>query len=181
MSPFINDGTIADFLEKLREAALPAELLLFADIPNLSVIEGSAENQHYDTLLIFDDLMSEAFKSKTVQDVFSRTCHHRRMTAILVLQNFFCPGPLAKNITRQASQYIVFRTRSDLTSLRSLSKLACGNSDFLQKVFAFIETETPSVRYESRSIVAAETLSSPMFFFKKIPNVFAFQICSGGR
>ena len=73
MSPFINDGTIADFLEKLREAALPAELLLFADIPNLSVIEGSAENQHYDTLLIFDDLMSEAFKSKTVQDVFYRT------------------------------------------------------------------------------------------------------------
>ena len=63
-------------------------------------------------LVVLDDLMSDVVGSKDVETLFTRGCHHRRMSEIFVTQNLFAQGHVARNLALNTSYLILSRQES---------------------------------------------------------------------
>ena len=50
-------------------------------------------------IIVLDDLMEKIVKSTEMQELFTKYCHHRNMTAIMVSQNVFQKGPNTRTIS----------------------------------------------------------------------------------
>lgn len=72
-------------------ASMPIEFI--EGIPDLDMF-----SSHERTLLILDDLMADAGKSKQVASLFTRGCHHKNISAFLLLQNMFHRGNEMRDI-----------------------------------------------------------------------------------
>jgi Poxvirus A32 protein len=74
------------------------------------------------TLLIIDDLMHDAGKSKVVSDLFTKGCHHRNISVILILQNLFHQGRLMRDIHTSTNYLVLFNNPRDKSQIRHLER-----------------------------------------------------------
>ena len=72
-------------------------------------------------LIIIDDLMSEASKSEQISNLFTKGSHHRNVSVILLIQNFFSRGEQLRNITLNAHYVVLFKNPRDKTIARSIA------------------------------------------------------------
>lgn len=87
------------------------------------------------TLIIFDDLMMDAF-SKEVVEIFTVHSHHGNLSTILVLHNLFHQNKYTRNISLNTKYIVYFKNPRDLSSLGVLSRQLCpSNWRNLQKLF----------------------------------------------
>lgn len=84
ISPFVSDGTLAEFLEELRGLAGDIPLDEYRSIPPLEYLIGSSSNPLRDALIIIEDSAHGALNSRTVEELFQAYCHHRSITCFLV-------------------------------------------------------------------------------------------------
>ena len=64
-------------------------------------------------IIVLDDLMEKIVKSTEMQELFTKYCHHRNMTAIMVLQNVFQKGPNARTISLNTHIHVLFTNKRD--------------------------------------------------------------------
>lgn len=72
-------------------------------------------------LYILDDLMADAFNSKT-SDIFTKGSHHRNISVILVVQNIFHKGNHARDISLNAKYLVVFKNPRDRQQFSFLAR-----------------------------------------------------------
>ena len=101
-----------------------------------SKIENPIEySQHLNKglLYILDDLFLEAVENTYVTQAFTRG-RHSRISVILITQNLFYSGKYARNISLNASHYILMKNR-DMSQIENLGRQIFGKShsrDLLQ-------------------------------------------------
>ena len=62
---------------------------------------------------MYYDLMEKIVKSIEMQELFTKYCHHRNITAIMVSQNDFQKGPNARTISFNTHIHILFANKRD--------------------------------------------------------------------
>jgi len=74
------------------------------------------------TLLIIDDMMHDAGKSKVVADLFTKGSHHRNVSVILILQNLFHQGNRMRDIHLNANYLVLFNNPRDKSQIKHLAR-----------------------------------------------------------
>ena len=116
---------------------------MFADYPQVTFQEGLPDNNDFDgkhrTLLILDDLMSEA--GSEVSKIFTKISHHRNVSVIFLTQNLFYKSQRTMNLN---THYLVlFKNPRDALQVATLGRqMYPGNSKFLVEAFK-MATEQP--------------------------------------
>jgi hypothetical protein len=108
--------------ENIENSAAPQKIEFVEGIPTLDTFSAD-EN----TLLIIDDLMGDAGRSKAVADLFTKGCHHRNISVILILQNLFHQGKVMRDIHTSTNYLVLFKNPRDSTQLYSLQRQCFPN------------------------------------------------------
>jgi hypothetical protein len=117
------------------------------------------------TLIVFDDLMMDAF-SKDVTEIFTVHSHHNNISTILVLHNLFNQNKFTRNITLNTQYIIYFKNPRDASSTSVLARQMCpGNWRNLEKLF----NEATS---ESHSYLIIDLCQNTSELFKYRTNIF---------
>ena len=64
-------------------------------------------------IIVLDDLMGKIVKSANMQELFTKYCHHKNITAIMVSQNAFQKGPNACTISLNTHIHMLFANKRD--------------------------------------------------------------------
>ena len=92
------------------------------------------DNQH--EWIIIDDLMTESSNSKVISDLFTKGSHHRNISVILLVQNFFAKGKEMRNITLNAQYIVLFKNPRDKSLASSIARqMYPGRVVWFQKIF----------------------------------------------
>ena len=78
------------------------------------------------TLLILDDVFNKAVSAESVSEAFTRGRHHL-LSVILITQNIFFPGKYSRNISLNASHFVLFRIR-DNNQVECLARQCFGKN-----------------------------------------------------
>jgi hypothetical protein len=119
--------------EQMREihdlSVVPVEFI--EDIPDLGYFSPDDRS-----LLIIDDLMVEAGKSKHVAELFTKGSHHKNVSVVLLLQNLFHQAPKMRDIHLNANYIVLTKNPRDMKQIRYLANQSCPqNPDFLVSAY----------------------------------------------
>ena len=106
--PLQNDTTIVDKISVSKEIINPLE----------------DKEPGEKTLLILDDLYLQAMKHQTVVEAFIKG-RHSDLSVILITQNVFMKGPFARDISLNATHFILLRMR-DFGQVENLARQIYG-------------------------------------------------------
>lgn len=114
-----------------------------AALPQTRFVEGLPSNLEeyldpsYKTLIILDDIMTSHGNDKRITDLFSKGSHHRNISVVYILQNFFYGAKGTRNITLNAHYIVLFRNPRDKSQVSNLAKqMYPGQVKFMQEAFA---------------------------------------------
>lgn len=113
-------------MKLLRNSSLiPLEFV--EGIPDLDMFSSADEN-----LLILDDLMKDAGKNSDIAEIFTKGCHHKNISVILILQNLFHQGSKMRDIHTSTNYLILFKNPRDKIQIKTLShQVSPDNPKFL--------------------------------------------------
>ncbi|RWS20187.1 hypothetical protein B4U80_08827 [Leptotrombidium deliense] len=86
---------------------------------NLESFDGSK------CLIILDDMMVEATENQFICDVFTKGSHHKNVSVILILQNFFYKGKLMRTISLNAHYIVLFKNPRDRAIINHIGRQIC--------------------------------------------------------
>jgi hypothetical protein len=116
--------------KKIKRTAI-YPITFIKGLPNIAEITDSQG-----ALVILDDLMQDAAKSKNIADLFSRGMHHLNISTILLIQNVFHQGVHMRNISLNASYIILFKNPRDNRQILTLSQqIFPMNAKYLTEAF----------------------------------------------
>lgn len=72
-------------------------------------------------IIVLDDLMEKIVKSNDMQELFTKYCHHKNITAIMVSQNAFQRGPNARSISLNTHIHVLFANKRDESQIGTLA------------------------------------------------------------
>lgn len=110
-------------------------------IPGVEYIQGipSDEDLSKESLIILDDLMDAVGSNDNVASLFTRKCHHRSLSVILVSQNLFHSSKQSRTITLNAKYLVVFKNIRDRMQIKHLCRqIAIGNASSNEIYDAYI-------------------------------------------
>ena len=93
---------------------------------NITPVEGIPESfddyikPEKTNLIILDDLMTETVSNKNVTNLFTRYCHHKNCSVILILQDIFYNGSQRKTFLRNAHYLVLFANPLDMSNIYSI-------------------------------------------------------------
>jgi hypothetical protein len=90
-------------------------------IPPESLVNSITSNKKHN-LIILDDLMSEVVKNESVEILFTRTSHHKKLSVIYINQNMFCQGKNARTINLNCHYLILFKNLRDASQVCTLGR-----------------------------------------------------------
>ena len=91
--------------------SIQAPLHFHTGLPSQEDIDNLCDGEFH--IIILDDLMEKIVKSTEMQEFFTKYCHHRNMTAIMVSQNVFQKDPNARTISLNTYIHILFANKRD--------------------------------------------------------------------
>lgn len=116
---------------------------LSATLPQIRFVEGfpPSFDEMLDpskkTLVILDDIMTPHGSDTRITDLFSKGSHHRNISVIYILQNFFYGAKETRNITLNAHYIVLFKNPRDKTQVSNLAKqMYPGQVKFVQEAFS---------------------------------------------
>ena len=71
-------------------------------------------------MIILDDLMVEAGKDPRITDLYTKGSHHRNLSVVTLMQNFFGPG--TKTIRRNAQYIVLFDMPADRLEITTIAR-----------------------------------------------------------
>ena len=73
-------------------------------------------------LVVIDDLMSDVVTSRDIEELFTRGCHHNKISVIFVTQNLFAQGRVARNLALNTSYLVLFKNVRDRNQVTCLGR-----------------------------------------------------------
>ena len=73
-------------------------------------------------LLIVDDLMAEACQNSQMEKLFTQFVHHRNVSCMYIVQNFFCQGKTSRTISLNANYLVLYKNVRDRSQIMHLAK-----------------------------------------------------------
>ena len=106
-----------------------------------TVIESLSPNEP--NLLILDDLMDEISDDEFVSKLFTKLSHHRNISIILILQNFFNRGKVMRTLSLNSQYIVLFKNPRDKAQSMHLARQIYPN--YIKKFLSIynIATEEP--------------------------------------
>lgn len=99
-------------------------------LPDMSSFTGL-----HPTLIILDDLMSEAGKS--VVDIFTKGSHHRNLSVFYITQNLFHQSKGQRDISLNANYLVYFKNPRDRSQINHLARqIFPENFKYVQEAYA---------------------------------------------
>ncbi|RWS29454.1 hypothetical protein B4U80_09714 [Leptotrombidium deliense] len=87
-------------------------------------------------VIVIDDLMSEATNNQYICDLFTKGSHHKNLSVILLLQNFFCKGNFNRTISLNTQYIVLFKNPRDKTIIRYIARQLCPeNTSFVNMAY----------------------------------------------
>ena len=103
------------------EYELLDDVVLHEGLPRKEdVMKWCADEDHL--LIVIDDLMSDVVKSKEIEELFTRGCHHHKISVIFVTQNLFAQGSAARNLALNTSYLVLFKNVRDKHQVMCLAR-----------------------------------------------------------
>ena len=111
---------------------------IFCELPHVTFNEGLPDNSEFDgkqrTLLIIDDLMSEA--GDGVSNIFTKISHHRNVSVIFLTQNLFYKSKQSRTMNLNTQYLVLFKNPRDALQVATLGRqMYPNNSKFLVEAF----------------------------------------------
>ena len=91
----------------------------FNGIPSMDIIKGN-------DVIVLDDLMSDATNSKRIAELFTRGCHHLKISLIFITQNVFNKGKEARDISLNVWYTILMKNPRDKQQAMFLGRQLMG-------------------------------------------------------
>ena len=89
------------------------------------------------SMVVVDDLMTEAEDSKLVTALFTKVSHHQHVTVIFLTQNLFQKGAQSRTRSLNASYIVLMKNPRDASQIRHLAaQIYPQNPKFLINVYA---------------------------------------------
>ena len=131
-------GVYQDFYYQMRDnPSIRAPLHFHKGLPLQEDIDNLYNGEFH--IIVLDDLMEKIVKSIEMQELFTKYCHHRNMTAIMVSQNVFQKGPNARTISLNTHIHVLFANKRDEAQVSILvHQLFCSK---MKKKFLFMYDE----------------------------------------
>jgi hypothetical protein len=109
----------------------PIPIEFIEGIPSLSIFSSDERN-----LIIFDDLMHDAGKSKLISELFTKGCHHKNISVILILQNLFHQAKVMRDIHTSTNYMVLFKNPRDSSQITNLERQCFPlNPKFLRSAY----------------------------------------------
>lgn len=102
-------------------AAIPNDIYSSSKIEVLENVPESFENIESGTLIILDDLMTEAY-NKNICELFTKGSHHNKLSVVLVTQNVFHQAKYCRDISLNCKYLVVFKNPRDKSQICSLAR-----------------------------------------------------------
>ena len=83
----------------------------YAGLPNSDKVRQLYDGKFH--VIVLDDLMEQVVKSIDAQNLFTKQCHHYKITAVFLTQNIFAQGPCARNINLNIHILVLFANKRD--------------------------------------------------------------------
>lgn len=100
-------------------------------IPDMNIFSPMDTN-----LLILDDLMKDAGKNVDIAEIFTKGCHHKNISVILILQNLFHQASKMRDIHTSTNYLILFKNPRDKIQIRTLAhQVAPENPKFVIEAY----------------------------------------------
>lgn len=113
-------GVYQDFYDVMKKSVLIIPPILFHQgLPSKETIDEIADGRFH--LIILDDLMEQVVKSSTMQELFTKYCHHKNLSAIMISQNVFQKGPNARTISLNTHVQVLFANKRDESQIAILA------------------------------------------------------------
>jgi hypothetical protein len=113
-------GVYQDYYETMRENPnIIAPITFHEGLPSKETIDHIADGRFH--IIILDDLMEQVVKSLAMQELFTKHCHHKNMTALMVSQNVFQKGPNARTISLNSHVQVLFANKRDESQIAILA------------------------------------------------------------
>lgn len=111
---------------------------IFDNYPYVEFHEGLPDNDTFDgrerTLLILDDLMSEA--GDGVCKIFTKLSHHKNISVIFLTQNLFHKSSHARTMSLNSHYIVLFKNPRDALQVHNLARqMHPGKNNFLLEAF----------------------------------------------
>ena len=101
-----------EFFNTMREdPSIPCPIHFQEGLPMRQVIDNMYNKCFH--IIVLDELMEKIVKSADMQELFTKYCHHKNITAIMVSQNAFQKGPNARTISLNTHIHILFANKRD--------------------------------------------------------------------
>ena len=105
---------------------------------NRTVIESLSPNEP--NLLILDDLMDEISDDAFVSKLFTKFSHHRNISIILILQNFFNRGKVMRTLSLNSQYIVLFKNPRDKAQSMHLARQLYPN--YIKKFLSIYNSAT---------------------------------------
>ena len=104
-----------EYFNTMREdPSIPCPIRFQEGLPMQQEIDNMYDKCFHITVL--DDLMEKIVKSADMQELFTKYCHHKNITAIMVSQNAFQKGPNACTISLNTHPHTVCQQEGRVAS-----------------------------------------------------------------
>jgi hypothetical protein len=109
----------ASVIKYVYGAWQPAFERLQRQLPDIEFIDGwqtdlsERFNPNNTNLLILDDIVSSCKNDTALSDLFTKGCHHRNVSVILITQNYFFAGSSGVDVRRNTQYLALFPCRQD--------------------------------------------------------------------
>ena len=110
-------------------------LIFHEGIPSkIEISNFSSELNH--SMIILDDLMDEVLKSREMEMLFIRGCHHQNLSCIFLTQNIFSQSKHSRTITLNTNYMVLFRNFRDSSQIKTLARqIYPGKVKFLEESY----------------------------------------------
>ena len=105
-------GMYQEFFNTMREdPSISCPICFQEGLPTQQEIDNMYDKHFH--IIVLDDLMEKIVKSADMQELFTKYCHHKNITTIMVSQNAFQKGPNACTISLNTHIHILFANKRD--------------------------------------------------------------------
>jgi len=101
--------------------AIPKDIYSTNKVEILKNVPDTFENTDDGTLIILDDLMTEAY-NKNICELFTKGSHHNNLSVVLVTQNVFHQAKYCRDISLNCKYLVIFKNPRDKSQICALAR-----------------------------------------------------------
>jgi hypothetical protein len=110
-------------------------LTMHKGMPSKESLETLARNNNEHSVIVLDDMQMSVMNSEDMQYLVTVLVHHYNMTAIILLQNLFPRGKVARDISLNAHYVVLMANKRSVSQVKTFAHQIQGNASSIMSAF----------------------------------------------